>query len=304
LHSSTRSPHHASHPPGAPHDLIPHDRDAIDDNDQITITESRRTDHRPARCRAMPCNNPYWTDPRCGTRSRSFFYRVDAGPDLGDSEIEDFRYTSFSFFESLRDGVPIPPRVHFTAPMELMPFSCALADAHFVCARACVPCVWPLYHFALCGAGLSGIPEVGVETPTSRRRRCWVSISRLPMQLPSNVSALTLRPPRYFDAAPRVRTGSTVTPRSARRTGYTSVKSKANHMMRCVNLPSPSPALTFSLPLPGSCRNGAHMHAGAFRKAAIKNHPDKHPEDEREVRVHTNDHDRSQHHSTSSCTQF
>ena len=29
------------------------------------------------------------------------------------------------------------------------------------------------------------------------------------------------------------------------------------------------------------------MHAGAFRKAAIKNHPDKHPEDEREVRVHT-----------------
>ena len=248
----------------------------------------------------MACNNPYWTDPRCGTRSRSFFYRVDAGPDLGDSEIEDFRYTSFSFFESLRDVVPIPPRVHFTAPMELMPFSCALADAHFVCARACVPCVWPLYHFALCGAGLSGIPEVGVETPTSRRRRCWVSISRLPMQLPSNVSAL--RPPRYFDAVPRVRTGSTVTPRSARRTGYTSVKSKANHMMRCVNLPSPSPALTFSLPLPGSCGWGPHacrcLPQGRYQE------PSGQAPGGRARGACAYDHERSQHHSTSSCTQF
>ena len=31
----------------------------------------------------MACNNPYCTDPRCG--SRSFFY---AGPELSDSEIE------------------------------------------------------------------------------------------------------------------------------------------------------------------------------------------------------------------------
>ena len=233
MHSSTRSPHNTSHPPGTPHDLIPHDREAI------VHIDSQRTDHRPARCRAMACNNPYCTDPRCGTRSRPFFYRVDAGPDLGDSEIEDlideavedFRYLFF-LLQSLRTFFQSRLRCTSQPPWSSCPFvgrwlTPTLCVRARVC-RVCGHCI--ILRCAVTGRCLSGVPEVGVETPTTRRRRCWVSISRLPMQLPSNVSALRL--PRYFDAVPRVRTGSTVTPRSARRTGYTSVKSKANHMMR------------------------------------------------------------------------